>query len=79
MGLVRAVDYFRYATAMGAAAHPSDADDKKMPGGVTSVVFNKESGKPIYAAFCVALCFLVGETLFGRSVVQGESVKGHTL
>ncbi|CAM9780211.1 unnamed protein product, partial [Hapterophycus canaliculatus] len=45
VGLVRAIDYFQYSTAMDGATHPSDGDDKKMAGGVASIVFDKESGK----------------------------------
>lgn len=45
VGLIRGSEYFKYAAAMDGATHPSDGDDKKMAGGVASVVYNEVSGK----------------------------------
>lgn len=45
VGLMNARDYLTYTIAMDGAKHPSDGDDKKMAGGVASVVYNNESGK----------------------------------
>eukprot|EP00903_Cladosiphon_okamuranus_P013564 g12635.t1 len=45
VGLIRGSDYWKYMYVMDGATHPSDGDDKKMAGGVASVVYNNDSGK----------------------------------